>query len=74
MAQHWGRGGAHLSVNKSVKSECKKFGENLRKMASVSTICDEDCRLKNFNLNLIWTCNRYMYVPSLNLMTHHFTF
>ena len=25
--------------------ECKKFGENLRQMASVSLICDEDCRL-----------------------------
>ena len=35
----------HLSENKSVKSECKKFGENLRQMAPVSTICDEDCRL-----------------------------
>ena len=45
MAQHWGRRGAHLSENKGVKSECKKFGENLRQMASVSTICDEDCRL-----------------------------
>ena len=37
--------GAHLSENKGVKSECKKFGENLRQMASVSVICDEDCRL-----------------------------
>ena len=44
-AQHWGRRGAHLSENKGVKSECKKFGENLRQMASVSVICDEDCRL-----------------------------
>ena len=44
-AQHWGRRGAHLSENKGVKSECKKFGENLRQMASVSLICDEDCRL-----------------------------
>ena len=44
-AQHWGRRGAHLSENKGVKSECKKFGENLRPMASVSVICDEDCRL-----------------------------
>ena len=42
MAQHWGRRGAHLSENKGVKSECKKFRENLRQMASVSTICDED--------------------------------
>ena len=44
-AQQWGRRGAHLSENKGVKSECKKFGENLRQMASVSVICDEDCRL-----------------------------
>ena len=44
-AQHWGRRGAHLSENKGVKSECKKFGENLRQMASVSSLCDEDCRL-----------------------------
>ena len=42
MAQHWGRRGAHLSENKGVKSECKKSVENLRKMASFSTICDED--------------------------------
>ena len=46
MAQHWGRRGAHLSENKGVKSECKKFGENLRQMASVSTICDEDCSIQ----------------------------
>ena len=45
VAQHWGRRGAHLSENKGVKSECKKFGENLRQMASVSVICDKDCRL-----------------------------
>ena len=43
-AQHWGRRGAHLSENKGVKSECKKFGENSRQMAPVSTICDEYCR------------------------------
>ena len=43
MVQHWGRRGAHLSENKGVKSECKKFEVNLRQMASVSTICDEDC-------------------------------
>ena len=42
-AQHWGRRVAHLSENKSVKSECKKFGENSRQMAPVSTICDEYC-------------------------------
>ena len=40
-AQHWGRRGAHLSENKGVKSECKKFGENSRQMATVSTICDK---------------------------------
>ena len=33
--------GAHLSENKGVKSECKKFGNNSREMAPVSTICDE---------------------------------
>ena len=26
-----------------MKSECKKFGENLRQMAPVSMICDEYC-------------------------------
>ena len=35
--------GAHLSENKGVKSECKKFGKNSRQMASVSTVCDEYC-------------------------------
>ena len=45
VAQHWGRKGAHLSENKGGKSECKKFRENSRKTASVSTICDEYCRL-----------------------------
>ena len=44
-AQHWGRRGAHLSEDKGVKSECKKFGENSRQMAPVSTICDEHCRV-----------------------------
>ena len=47
MAQHRGRREAHLSENKGVKSECKKCGENLRQLASVSTICDEDCILQN---------------------------
>ena len=43
-AQHWGRRAAHLSDNKGVKREiCKKFGENSRQMAPVSTICDEYC-------------------------------
>ena len=45
-AQHWGGRGAHLSENKGVKSECKKFGENSRQMAPVSTISDEYCRLQ----------------------------
>ena len=45
-AQHWGRRGAHLSENKGVKCECKKFGENSRLMAPVSTICDEHCTEK----------------------------
>ena len=48
VAQHWGRREAHLSENKGVRSECKKCGENLRQMASVSTICDE----LNSNLKL----------------------
>ena len=30
-----------MSENKGVKSECKKFGENSRQIATVSTICDE---------------------------------
>ena len=45
-AQHWGGRGAHLSENKGVKSESKKFGENSRQMAPVSTISDEYCRLQ----------------------------
>ena len=32
-----------MSENKGVKGECKKFGENSRQMAPVSTICDEYC-------------------------------
>ena len=44
VAQHWGRRGANLSENEDVRSECKKFGENSRQMAPVSTICDEYCR------------------------------
>ena len=43
VAQHWGRRGAHLSENEGVWNEYKKFGENSRQMASVSTICDEYC-------------------------------
>ena len=31
-AQHWERRAAHLSENKGVKRECKKFGENSRQM------------------------------------------
>ena len=45
VAQHWGRRGANLSENEGVRSECKKFGENSRQMAPVSTICDEYCRI-----------------------------
>ena len=45
VAQHWGRRGAHSSENKGMKSKCKKFGENSREAASVSTICDECCSL-----------------------------
>ena len=43
MAQHWGRRGANVSENEGVRSEFKKFGENSRQMAPVSTICDEYC-------------------------------
>jgi len=43
VAQHWGRRGANSSENEGVRSECKKFGENSRQMAPVSTICDEYC-------------------------------
>ena len=44
LAQHCGRRGANVSENEGVRSECKKFGQNLRQMAPVSTICDEYCR------------------------------
>ena len=44
MVQHWGRRGVHLTENEGVRSESKKFGENSRQMAPVSTICDEYCR------------------------------
>ena len=44
LAQHCGRRGANVSENEGVRSECKKFGENSRQMAPVSTICDEYCR------------------------------
>ena len=54
VAQHWGRRGAQLSENKGVKSECKKSVENLRQMASVSTIFDEDCLC----LSRAWTRNK----------------
>ena len=37
-----------MSENEDVKSECKKFGENSRQMAPVSTICDEYCGLTAF--------------------------
>ena len=53
VAQHWGRRGAHLSENKNVKSECKKFGENSRQMASASTIFDEYCSFEAWRLTII---------------------
>ena len=59
MAQHWGRRGAHLSENKGVKSECKKSVENLRQMASVSMICDEDCLC----VSRTWTGNETPLPP-----------
>ena len=51
MAQHWGRRGGHLNEKKGVKSECKKFGENSRQMAPVSTICDEYCGYIKFQFS-----------------------
>ena len=40
-----------MSENKGVKCECKKFGENSRQMAPVSTICDEYCStLRNWEV------------------------
>ena len=54
VAQHSGRRGAQLSKNKGVKSECNKSVENLRQMASVSTIFDEDCLC----LSRAWTGNK----------------
>ena len=38
VAQYWGRRGAHLSENKGIKSERKKFEENSRETASVTSI------------------------------------
>ena len=38
VAQYWGRRGAHLSENKGMKSECKKFEENSRETGSVTSI------------------------------------
>jgi len=77
LAQHWGRKGAHLGENKGGKSECKKFGENSRKTASVSTISDEYCScftrlailsfempciaLENRNISLI-ALERFVYL------------
>ena len=31
VTQHWGRRGAHLSENKRVKSECKKFSRKFKR-------------------------------------------
>ena len=53
VAQHWGRRGANLSENEGVRSECKKFGENSRQMAPVSTICDEYCSYKPMEKNVV---------------------
>ena len=65
VAQHWGRRGAHLSENKGVRSECKKCRENLRQMASVSTISDEDCRF-----NCVITFNKTAQLGS-SVVSHH---
>ena len=50
-SEHWGRRGAHLNENKGMKSECKKFGENSRETASVSTIFDEYCSPSQVSLH-----------------------
>ena len=55
--QHWGRRGAHLSENKGVKSECKKFGENSRQTAPVSTTCDEYCRSNDTHFAFSFSAN-----------------
>ena len=65
--QHWGRRGAHLSENKDVKSECKKFGKNSRQMAPVSTICDEYCSLIRF-----YVCKNSFHHPQEKITDSHF--
>ena len=54
LAQHCGRRGANVSENEGVRSECKKFGENSRQMAPVSTICDEYCRWGLDCITSVW--------------------
>ena len=77
VAQHWGRIGAHLSENKGVKSECKKLWENSRQMASVSTICDEYCRLygmiqsNSWRSHSSWTILRWCYTRRFAMMIHN---
>ena len=50
-SEHGGRRGAHLSEKKGMKSACKKFGENSRETASVSTISDEYCSPSQVSLH-----------------------
>ena len=69
-AQHWERRAAHLSENKGVKRECKKFGENSRQMAPVSTICDEYCStLRNWEvvINIIHVVTDSNFIVDLAL-------
>ena len=65
VAKHWGRKGAHLSENKGGKSECKKFEENSRKTASVSTICDEYCRSPSRRCCQLFICSEHIFDPGL---------
>ena len=72
--QHWGRRGAHLSENKDVKSECKKFSKNSRQMAPVSTICDEYCSLRDIPLPLPWPLRKALiYTQASSLRTTSWT-
>ena len=73
-AQHWGRRGAHLSENKGMKSESKKFEENSRETASVSTIYDEYCSLCFNNLpattQRCHSCTEYSIVKKARIVEY----
>ena len=59
-----------MSENKGVKSECKKFGENSRQMAAVSTICDEYCSPYNEPRPVHWELQFFSLKcqPAVNLI------